>query len=138
MLVLSGTLTPLGCLSFLRFLINQPSGFKNTVSLDSPESGSKPMETLVCFFLRRSVKPGGLQGAAPGVGCMSRVRRCPVLPRCFPWSQAERRPPPSKSACWFVSPLHRCTFVCRSERAAWRGPPGLRESQRSVSEGAEL
>lgn len=38
----------------------------------------------VCFFLRRSMKPGGLQGAAPGVGCMCSVRRCPVVPRCFP------------------------------------------------------
>lgn len=29
------------------------------------------------------MKPGGLQGAAPGVVYMCCVRRCPVLPRCF-------------------------------------------------------
>lgn len=52
-----------------------------------------------------------------------------------PWLN---QPHPSTRVSWFVSPLSRCTSVHRSERAAWRGPPGLRESQRSVSEGAEL
>lgn len=84
------------------------------------------------------MKPGGLQGAARG-GWLHVLREevpcASQMPALEPWLN---QPPPSTRVCWFVSPLSRCTFVRRSKRAAWRGPPRLRESQRSVSQGAEL
>jgi len=49
MLVLSGTLTPVGFLSFSCFYINHPAGLKRPVSLDSHKSGSKTRKTPSAF-----------------------------------------------------------------------------------------
>lgn len=49
MLVLSGTLTLVGFLSFLCFLINQPAGLKDAVFLGFHKSGSKTVKTPWAF-----------------------------------------------------------------------------------------